>query len=1236
MLGWTEEQKEAIWARNRNLLITASAGSGKTAVLVERIIQLICRDGVDLDRLLIVTFTNAAAAEMRSRISTALLAELDKAGDNQEHLRRQMNLLSHSSISTLHAFCTEIVRKHFYLLEIDPNFRIANTTETDLIKMELVEELFEEEYQKNSECFLGLVEMFGASTSDLPFQDLFLRSYEFMQSQPYPLRWFRESVANFNLDESSFAGSPWLQALSRDLQIKLQAARDVFGQALQLTELTGGPQTYRAAIFDDLQLVQQLGNALRSGISTFYEHIKDLKHKKLARIPKSDEVDPSLQEEVKSLRDDGKKLIDDMRDLMMCSPGEYLDDLHRLYPFMDYLAVMLNDFSQRYQDRKAEKGILDFNDLEHMALQVLTHDAVAAEYRNHYLYMFVDEYQDSNLVQETILDFIKNDDNLFLVGDVKQSIYRFRLADPSLFIAKREKYSKSKDALHRRIDLNSNFRSNCEIINGVNYIFTRIMSREFGELDYDEDSRLYPGLEELDEPVRRPVNESEDQDSFAPVLSREPELYIIENSLSPREESVTMQTNNVGNDGDFNDTGNDHEDIDNIELEARLASKRIKELCESQIYDRERKSWRKVNYRDIVILMRASRNAAAVFLEHFLREGIPVYAEIEKGYFETLEIELFINLLRLIDNQNQDIPLLSVLRSPIANLSIEELISIRLECPRGQNQISPFYEAVKHYAENQKDDLAVKLKVFLNKLREWKSEALYMPMDELIWKLFVDTGYYYYVGAMPGGEQRQANLRILYDRARQFQTTSIRGLFSFLKFVEKLRASKGDMGNAMIIGERDNVVRIMSIHKSKGLEFPVVILAGMGKKFNLRDTTSPILLHRDLGLGPRLVDPVLRTRRDTIARLVMKNVIKMESLAEEMRILYVAMTRPQSKLIMLGTIRNMDNCRRKWSKSINAYNLSRGGNYLDWLGTALIRHIDGQAIRDSEFSSIAVSLIGDQSRWKIEVVDTSSLIQEELLKVQKMDKIRELLEGGNHREANSDEFEVVWEQLNWEYPFSEAALIPSKISVTTLKNLQAGKLEGLRNNIASELLGGDLKELNWDKETILSGAQKGTIIHFIMQNLDYSRLDSLKVISEQISVMVENELLTEEAAAAIDIGKIENFFASPLGQRVLAAEKIYREVPFNLRVDAGEIIDGLESAETMLIQGVIDLYFQEGEELVLVDYKSDWLVAGQEADLAARYHTQLEWYKKALERIQGRTVKESYLYLFHTDQAILV
>ncbi len=1236
MPEWTEEQKEAIWARNSNLLITASAGSGKTAVLVERIIQLICRDGVDLDRLLIVTFTNAAAAEMRQRISTALLAELDKAGGNQEHLRRQLNLLSHSSISTLHAFCTEIVRKHFYLLEIDPNFRIANTTETDLIKMELIEELFEEEYEKNSEYFLGLVEMFGASTSDLPFQDLFLRSYEFMQSQPYPLQWFKECVDNFNLDEPGFEGSPWLEALSRDLQIKLEAAQDVFKQALELTELTGGPRAYRAAILDDLDLVQELGNALKSGISSFYEHIKDLKHKKLARISKSDEVDPGLQEEVKSLRDDGKKLIDDMRDLMMRSPGEYLEDLHRLYPFMDYLAVMLSDFSQRYQDRKAEKGILDFNDLEHMALQVLGNDAVAAEYRSHYLYIFVDEYQDSNLVQETILDFIKNDDNLFLVGDVKQSIYRFRLADPSLFIAKREKYSKTKDVLHRRIDLNSNFRSNCEIINGVNYIFTRIMSREFGELDYDEDSRLYPGLQELNEPAGRTANESGDQDSFDPVISREPELYIIENSLSPREEFVTVQTNNAGDDEDFDHTGNDYEDMDNTELEARLAIKRIKELCESQIYDQERKSWRKIDYRDIVILMRASRNAAAVFLEHFLREGIPVYADIEQGYFETLEIELFINLLRLIDNQNQDIPLLSVLRSPIASLSIEELISIRLELPRSQTQISPFYEAVKHYADKQKNNLAVKLKVFLNKLREWKAEAIYMPMDEFIWKLFMDTGYYYYVGAMPGGEQRQANLRILYDRARQFQTTSIRGLFSFLKFVEKLRASKGDMGNAMIIGERDNVVRIMSIHKSKGLEFPVVILAGMGKKFNLRDTTSPILLHRDLGLGPRLVDPVLRTRRDTIARLVMKNVIKMESLAEEMRILYVAMTRPQSKLIMVGTVRNMDNCRRKWSKTINAYNLSRGGNYLDWLGTSLIRHTDGQALRESDTTSIAVSLIDDESRWKIEVVATSSLIQEELMKVQKLDKIRELLEGGNYRETNSNEREVVWEQLNWEYPFVEAGLIPSKLSVTTLKNLKAGKLESLRNNVASELLGWDLKEASWERETKLSGAQKGTIIHYIMQNLDYSSLDSLEAIGEQISVMVEKELLTEEAAAVIDIGKIENFFASLLGQRVLAAEKIYREVPFNLRVKASEIMDGLESAETMLIQGVIDLYFQEGEELVLVDYKSDWLAPGQEAELVARYQTQLEWYKKALERIQGRTVKESYLYLFHTDQAILL
>lgn len=1238
MLAWTKEQEEAISARNNNLLITASAGSGKTAVLVERIIQLICRDSIDLDRLLIVTFTNAAAAEMRQRISAALLAELEKANHNKEHLRRQINLLSHSSISTLHAFCTEIVRKHFYLLEIDPNFRIGNTTETDLIKLELIEELFEEEYEKSSDYFLGLVEMFGASMNDLPFQDLFLSNYEFMQSQPYPLQWYKDCVEQFSLDEEGFARSPWVLALSLELQMQLQAAGDVFTQALQITEMAEGPGEYEAALLDDLQLIQQLRDTLQTGMADFHALIKNIKHKKLARISKHAEVDPSLQEKVKDLRDDGKKIVAAMRDLMVRSPREYLEDLRQLYPFMNYLAGMLSNFSQRYQEKKAEKGILDFNDLEHMALRVLAQDAVAAEYRNHYLYIFVDEYQDSNLVQETILDFIKNEGNLFLVGDVKQSIYRFRLADPSLFMKKREFYLKEKDVLHRRIDLNRNFRSSFEIINGINYIFKLIMSREFGEIEYDEDARLYTGHERDRKLTAGPGNMIDGQDSCLPVTSMEPELYIIENNLAPREEVSTTAIieQNEGDAGNIEDIRNDQEDLAATELEARLLAARIKKLCGSQIYDQESKCWREVDYRDIVVLMRASRNAASVFLEHFVQEGIPAYADIEKGYFETLEIELFINLLRLIDNQDQDIPLLSVLRSPIANFSIEELISIRLESPHEQTRVPPFYEAVKHYAERQEDDLAAKIRAFLSKLRDWKDEARYMRMDEFIWKLFMDTGYYYYVGAMPGGVQRQANLRILYDRARQFQTTSIRGLFSFIRFIDKLRDSKGDMGSAMTIGERDNVVRIMSIHKSKGLEFPVVILAGMGKKFNLRDTTSPILLHRELGLGPRYTDHVLRTRQDTIARLVMKNTIRMENLAEEMRILYVAMTRPQEKLIMVGTVLNLDNCLRKWSKTINPYNLSRGSNYLDWIGTALIRHADGQVLRRSESILMDRSCFSDdESHWKIDIVNSSLLIQEKLLKAHEQDEFRDLLENQASSRA-SDERTAVWEQLNWEYPYLDAVLIPSKLSVTAIKNLNTCKLENMRREMETEFSGFGMKEWKLDGEKKLSAAQKGTIIHFIMQNLDYTRLNSQKMIREQVSNMLESGLLSEEAAAGIDVKKILNFFRSTLGRRLLAADKFYREVPFNLRVQASEIIEGVNSNETMLIQGVIDLYFQEGEELVLVDYKSDWLGEGQEAELAARYRVQLEWYKKALERIQGRTVKESYLYLFHIDQAIRV
>ncbi|MEN6349457.1 MAG: 3'-5' exonuclease, partial [Syntrophomonas sp.] len=722
------------------------------------------------------------------------------------------------------------------------------------------------------------------------------------------------------------------------------------------------------------------------------------------------------------------------------------------------------------------------------------------------------------------------------------------------------------------------------------------------------------------------------------LLSPLPELYVIENNLIIEEQREAHEKEDdeeaAGQEGEGQEPGDESESLMDMEAEACLLVSLIKEITARQYYDRENELIRQVDYRDIVVLLRSTRNSAAVILEHLISEGIPAYADVNNGYFETIEIEIFMNLLKIIDNKRQDIPLLSVMRSPIGGFSIEEFVQIRLAYPRDNGQVPAFYQALIQYSEDYNDELSSKLQFFLEKIKKWKAEARYMRMDEYIWKLFMDSGYYYYVGAMPGGEQRQANLRILIDRARQFQRTSIRGLFNFIKFVERIRSGSGDLGSARILGENDNVVRIMSIHKSKGLEFPVMIIAGLGKRFNNTDVTGPVLFHRELGLGPRYVDPVLRIRRDTLPRMIIKKRVKLENLAEEMRILYVACTRPQDKLFLVGTVRKLESCLKKWKKEPAPHNLSLGQNYLDWIMPVLMHHRDGSRLRELAGIPGKNNIIPDESRWRIEIIKG---VQGNLGTRTESSEIEDFKNRllGNDLQAESEKRELVWSRLDWQYPYKQSATIPSKLSVTAIKNLQTGMLAG-DGNLPEGDLKMTLRERKLEGKREISAAQKGTLMHFVMRHLELSRVHSREEIEAQINEMIAGELLREEEAFIIDIAKIEGFFRTPLGKRILAAAHVYREVPFNLLISARELMKDTDSDEQLLVQGVIDLYFREGNEMVLVDYKSDWVTPETQESVIDKYRVQLEWYKKALERIQGKKVKESFLYLFALGREIRI
>ncbi|SDK95192.1 helicase-exonuclease AddAB subunit AddA [Natronincola ferrireducens] len=1190
MKRWTKEQQAAIDARRSNLLVAAAAGSGKTAVLVERIIKIILEDKMDIDKLLIVTFTNAAAGEMRERIADAIVKELEKENENAEHLRRQINLLNKASIITLHAFCIEVVKKHFHFIDIDPNFRIGDTTETSILQMETLEELLEKEYEKNHPDFIGLVEVFGGRREDTPLQDLILKVYYFIQSQPKPYGWLKEQAEAFNIDLQGFEESLWVKTIKEGIQISLKGAMDLLKEAEEICNKPGGPYKYLDAIQDDMLQIEGLLLGLKKGVTTFYKNIENFKHKSLSRAKQ--EVDEDFKELVKGLRENSKDIIKTIKkDIFSLSPEAYIEDLQALYPLMVYLQQLLISFDKGYREKKRERGIVDFNDLEHYALEILENNKAAEEYRNRFEYIFVDEYQDSNIVQETLIGYIKRENNLFMVGDVKQSIYRFRLADPSLFIDKYEGYSIEGGAVNRRIDLSKNFRSRGEVLQGVNYIFKHIMSKALGEIDYTEDAFLYQGRD------------------FQPIKDPSIEVNFIEKDFEEEEE---LQE--------------EIEELENIEVEARIVAKRIKKLLKEEIYDENQGLYRRVDYKDIVVLMRTTQNWAETFLDTFMAEGIPAYADASTGYFETVEINMFMNLLKVIDNKRQDLPLLSVMRSPIGEFKIEELMEVRIF-----HKEDTFYEGIKAYIAGQSNPLTYKLQNFIDKLNRWSKEARFMKIDEFIWKLFTETGYFYYVGAMPGGGQKQANLRILLDRAKQFEKTSTKGLFNFIKFIEKLERSKGDMGAAKILGENDNVVRIMSIHKSKGLEFPVVITAGMGKNFNLRDVSADVLLHKDLGLGPKFTDLNLRTYRDTIAKLAMKDKIKMESLSEEMRILYVALTRPIDKLILVGSVKNLPKQVEKWRKNMNLYMLSTARSYFDWIGMVLAKHPDGEVLRElTELAWNEEQLLADPSRWSIHILHRRDIVIEEVEKVHQHKEAKEYLEEFHktHFTAYKNQIDA---RLNWQYPNRRATSIPSKLSVSEIKKSTIATMDSIGYNIPT--LTRKPKFLEGTK--VFTAAEKGTILHFVLQHLDLEDLEKKENIEEQIQWMVIKELLTEEEAATVEGDKIKAYFDSNLGKRMLKADKVYRETPFNIKKRAEDVIEGLEDCDdSLLVQGVIDCHFQEGDGLVLIDYKSDYVPNNAPQIIAKKYEVQLKLYEEALEKITGKSVKEKYIYLFDIDRAI--
>lgn len=1217
---WTDDQWKAIVSNGQDILVAAAAGSGKTAVLVERIIRKIIskENPVDVDRLLVATFTNASAAEMRNRIGEALEKAL-KENPSSLHLRRQLSLLNRAAISTLHSFCLNVVRKYYYLIDLDPGFRIADETEGQLLIDEVLDDIFEEQYSlADNDAFFDLVDRYTTDRSDTDLQTLVRALYQFSRSHPNPLKWLDELSVMYG-EEERLEDLPFFPYLTADISVQLSSSLEKLQRALALTEKPGGPAPRAENLVDDIRQVQELMDAQES----WKELGKRMALMSFSRAKacKGSEYSKDLLEQATALRNSAKKQIEQLQEELFARSYEsHLQDLRELKPVIETLVALVKMFGARFDEMKKQKGIVDFSDLEHYCLQILGLEdekgniqatEAALDYQHQFAEVLVDEYQDTNLVQETILKLVTKSEpgNLFMVGDVKQSIYRFRLAEPFLFLSKYKTFSKDGQDTGLRIDLSKNFRSRSEVIDGTNFLFKQLMGEKVGEVAYDNDAELKLGA------------------SYPDSEKMRAELLIVNRGKDEEEDE--------SDEPQFNP-----EELQTVQLEARVMAKKIRTMIQDkfQIYDRKIGGTRNIMYRDVVILLRSMPWAPQI-IEEFKQEGIPVYANLSGGYFEATEVAIMMSLLKIIDNPYQDVPLASVLRSPIVGLDTNEMAIIRTYSKKGT-----YFEALKLFmseASAEDETLSKRLQSFYNQLQNWRELARKGSVSELIWQLYRDTKFFNYVGGMPGGKQRQANLRALYDRSRQYEATTFRGLFRFLRFIERMQERGDDLGSARALGEQEDVVRLMTIHSSKGLEFPVVFVAGLARQFNMMDMNKKYLLDKELGFATKLIQPSLRISYPTLPLAAMKKKMKIELLSEELRVLYVALTRAKEKLFLVGSLKDAGKTLSDWQNSMTHekwllpdFERAQAKSYLDWIGPALIRHQDAERLRENS-EETSPYLLSHPSKWEVCVIG-----EEELYDIQKEEKKydQDMLSALKNLEPvapQSDYQDQIRSQLSWRYHHELAAVFRSKQSVSEVKRQQE-----FRDDYSDEIIIRSQKEnFMYDRPKFmqkksLTAAEKGTAMHAVMQQLNVREPVTEESTSRKVQELITKEILTKEQADSINTKSIVQFFQTDIGKRMQKADRIQREVPFSYALPAEELYDEAKG-EQVLIQGVIDCLFEDEDGYVLLDYKTD-AIHGKFAGgfnqarpiLAERYRVQLDLYGKAIEKITKKTLSNKVLYFF--------
>ena len=1258
-VSWTTEQQQVIDLRNRNILVSAAAGSGKTAVLVERIVKIITDKNhpVDIDHLLIVTFTNAAAAEMRERIGNAIEKALDEQpGD--EHLLRQLTLIHNAQITTIDSFCLYVVRNHFHEIDLEPNFRIGDEGELKLLREDVLGRVLEQNYEEPSEAFSDFVEGYASGRTDAALNEMILQLYEFSRSYPWPEKWLDSFVGAYSIEtREELDRAEWLAPLTENICFVLKDCEQLLKQALAITQQDDGPDMYEKAVQSDLEKYEGL-----SRLTSFCElsgALSDIKYDRLASS-RGFEGDPDKLELVKSLREQAKDVVKKLcRQYFFCSPEMMIEQLERTEPMLEEVVRLTKQFADEFAAAKRRKNLVDFHDVEHFALQILVDEETekakktAEEFRDTFEEIMIDEYQDSNEVQETLLRSIsreeRGENNIFMVGDVKQSIYRFRLARPELFMKKYDSYS-LEESTTQRIDLHKNFRSREEVLTCTNDIFYKIMARSLGNVEYDAEAALYPGA------------------SYPVSADFIPEILLADS-----------------NDELLEDT----ELTDKKTLEAKIVAEEIKHLMKTQpVTDKAAGTLRAARYSDIVILLRSLSGWADSLVEVLNENGIPAHTVSSTGYFSTVEVQTVLSMLRLLDNPRQDIPMAAVLRSPMAGLTDEELAVLRLE-----DGSVPFHEAVLELAEglyeedgqkeisnpeadqkqgknaDEKPENHIestahqKLLEFYKKYRQLRQLVPDTPIHELIEIILCETGYGHYVAAMPAGNRRTANLNMLLEKAAAYEKTSYKGLFHFVRYIDELQKYDVDFGEADMVGENEDVVRIMSIHKSKGLEFPIVIVSGMGKNFNKQDTRSKMVLHPELGIGLDYMDGKKRIKSPTIAKKAIAKQIDLENLGEELRVLYVALTRAKEKLILTGTLkdapekleffRQQANLSKAADRPLSYLTREGASGYLDWILPAVLSYGD---------------------KYPVRIVEAAELVLDEV--ENQLEQNEDLTERiGEIKAADPQLVGQLKQRFSQRYPYQVDVLRKNKYSVSELKHrAMREKFEAEQEETIPAFLEEPVtptiplfiqRQGSVEQETPNRGALRGTAVHRVMECYDFA---SEKSVHEQMEAMEKEEKITADMRALVKEQIVADFVSSETGRRMALAQRggaLYREKPFvmgfteeeleNYGFGVGSNTDSCENIyektdsdqekeeqkkvrheeDLTLIQGVIDVFWIEKDGIVLLDYKTDRVQQAKE--LIDRYETQLKLYADALERVfaaRKLKVKEILIYSFSLEQLI--